>query len=128
MKARISAALSGLALALALAPLSVSAAARPTQTYDLVTHETDAISPGEIEGRLHISISPDGIVYGTFIDSQGRIQSVSGGLEGTKIWLQIGQNIIHNSFTGTLIDGVLTAKAPVTGLHEWTLRGEPAKH
>jgi hypothetical protein len=130
MKTRVIATLSALALAAALAPLTALPATGPTASYNLTTREYDADSAGEFDGRMHLNISSDGIVYGTYMNTEGQTAVISGGVEGTKIWIQIGHGglIGHNYFDGSLVNGVLEAKARGTGFHLWTLEGKPAKH
>ncbi len=128
MKARALAMLSALALAAALAPLPAPAA-DAGMSYDLATRQTDDLSPGEYDGRMRIRVSPDGIVQGTFMTTEGQLSNVTGGLHGTKIWLQIGDRTpFERTFSGTLVDGKLTATAMGRGLHSWTLQGSPAGH
>jgi hypothetical protein len=131
MKARALAALAVLTLAAAIAPLPARAAAGPTLSYDLVTRETDAVSAGEYDGRMRLRISSDGIVSGTFMNTEGQVTDVTGGMTGTKIWIQIGNSSRigqRNYFNGTFIDGKLTGQAPTTGRHIWSIEGTPAKH
>jgi hypothetical protein len=129
MKARAIATLSVLALAAAIAPLPGHAASGTVVNYDLKTREVDLMSAGEYDGRLRLRIAPDGIVGGTFMNTEGRTSFITGGLDGTKIWLDLGNSsaIGHRTYNGTLIDGKLEATAPGRGLHTWTLEGTPAK-
>ena len=128
MKARALATLSALALAAALVPLPAPAAGAGV-SYDLATQQTDDLSPGEYDGRMRIRISPDGIVQGTYLATDGQLSNVTGGLHGTKIWLQIGDRTpIERTFSGTLVDGKLLATAMGRGLHSWTLQGSPTTH
>jgi hypothetical protein len=129
VKARVIASLSVLALTAALAPLTGLAATGTTQSYDLTTRQYDISSAGEYDGRMRIRVAPDGIVGGTFTDTEGQISQVVGGLDGTKIWLQIGDHPAARklTFNGAFVDGKLKATAP-RGLHLWTLEGTPAKH
>jgi hypothetical protein len=130
MKARAIATLTVLALTAAFAPLTALPATAPAMSYDLNTREYDPISAGEYDGRLRLSISADGIVYGSFMDTEGHISQVTGGMKGEKIWLIIGNGdrLQNHYFNGTLVDGKLLANAPGNGLHTWTLEGKPAKH
>jgi hypothetical protein len=129
MKGRVLATLSVLALTAALAPLTGLPATGTTQNYDLTTRQYDIISAGEYDGRMRLRISPDGIVGGMFMDTEGHISQVVGGLDGTKIWLQIGDHLPSRqlTFNGAFVNGKLKATAP-RGLHLWTLEGAPAKH
>ncbi len=130
MKARAIATLAVLALTAAFAPLTALPASASAMSYDLTTREYSPESAGEYDGRLRLSISDDGIVSGTFMNTEGQIVQVTGGMTGTKIWLLIGNGsrIQNHYFNGTLVDGKLTATAPGNGLHTWTLEGKPAKH
>jgi hypothetical protein len=71
----------------------------------------------------------DGIVSGSFMDTEGQLSQVTGGMKGEKIWLLIGNGarIQNHYFNGTLVDGKLLATAPGNGLRTWTLEGKPAK-
>jgi hypothetical protein len=129
MKTRAIAALSVLALTAAFAPLPTIAAGGDVASYDLATRQFDPLSAGEYDGRLRIRITANGIVGGTFMTTEGTLSSVSGGLNGTKIWLQLGERTpIERTFQGTFVDGKLTATAMGHGLHSWTLEGTPTNH
>lgn len=129
MKARLTATLTALALAAAIAPLTTQAA-NGAAYYDLATRQFDAMRAGEYQSRMRIQISPDGIVSGTSMNSDGQVLNVIGGLTGTKIWLQIGDRGAYrqNTFQGTFVDGKLEATAQGHGLHTWTLEGTPTRH
>jgi hypothetical protein len=127
MKARVIAALAALALTAAFA-LPALAAPSTTVSYNFNVREYDSLTAGEYQGRMRIRFSPDGIVYGTFLNSEGQVSSVTGGLHGTKIWLQIGNGsfIGRRYFNGTLIDGKIKALAPPTSVfHLWNLEATP---
>jgi hypothetical protein len=130
MKARAIATLSVLALTAAFAPLTALPATTPAMSYDLNTREYDPTLAGEYDGRLRLAVYPDGIVSGTYMNTEGQISEVTGGATGEKIWFTIGNGprIQNHYFTGTLIDGKLLARAPGNGLRTWTLEGKPAKH
>jgi hypothetical protein len=130
MKARAIATLSVLALTAALAPLTALPATTPAMSYVLNTRQYDPTTAGEYDGVLRLSISADGIVSGSFMNTEGFISQVTGGMKGEKIWFLIGNgNRIQNHyFNGTLVDGKLVATAPGNGLHTWTLEGKPANH
>jgi hypothetical protein len=131
MMRRAIAVLPALMLVAALAPTMAGAGAAPA-SYDLNTRQTDVMSAGEYDGRLKMRISADGIVSGTFWDTEGHVSSVSGGLDGTKLWIDIGNASPtgRRLFNGTLVDGKLTATAVAAtrGLHTWVLEGTPATH
>ncbi len=130
MKARSIATLALLALTAAFVPLAGLPAPAPAMRYDLNTREFDPNSAGEYDGRLRLSISADGIVWGSFMTTEGRLSQVTGGIKGEKIWLVIGNGnrLENHSFNGTFVDGRLLATAPGNGLHQWTLEGKPAAH
>lgn len=126
MKTRVIATLSALVLAVAFAFQPAAAATGTPATYDLMTRQFDPMSAGEFDGRLRITITPDGIVSGNFQQDDGGLRQVTGGLSGTKIWLQLGNDGFP--FNGTFVDGKLTAYAQGHGLHTWTLEGKPRTH
>jgi hypothetical protein len=130
MKARAIATLSVLALTAALAPLTALPATAPAMSYVLNTRQYDPTTAGEYDGVLRLSISTDGIVSGSFMNTEGLISQVTGGMKGQKIWFLIGNGsrIQNHYFNGTLIDSKLLATAPGNGLHTWTLEGKPANH
>jgi hypothetical protein len=129
MKTRAIAALAALTLTAAFAPLPTIAAGGDAARYDLATRQFDPQSAGEYDGRLRIHISSDGIVGGTFMTTDGGLSNVVGGLDGTKIWLQLSdRGPFGRNFQGTFVDGKLTATAQGHGLHTWTLEGTPSKH
>ena len=130
MKARAIVTLSVLALTAAFAPLTALPAPVPAMSYDLNTRQYDPTGAGEYDGRMRLSISGDGIVWGSFMNTEGQIYNVTGGMQGEKIWFLIGNGprIQNHYFNGTLVDGKLLATAPRDGLHTWTLEGKPAKH
>jgi len=130
MKTRALATLSVLVLTAAFAPLAALPASGPAMTYDLSTRQTDPMRGGEYDGRLRLQISSDGIVSGTFLNTEGQSSDVVGGLKGTQIWLQIGPAgmVDHRYFTGTFVNGKLTGYAQARGLDTWTLEGKPNPH
>ncbi len=94
----------------------------------LKTRQFDRSSAGEYDGLLRLQIRPDGAISGTFMNTEGNIATVWGGLKGTAIWLDLAADSpsLRRYFTGTLIDGKLEASAP-HGLDTWTLEGTPAR-
>ena len=108
---RSAAAAAGLLAALALPVASHAATttgAQP-QHYDLQTRITDRYHAGAYEGRLALTIYPNGIVQGTYLPSDGGVRNVTGGLAGTNIWLDIGMmGQLH--FSGTFKNGVLDGR------------------
>jgi hypothetical protein len=113
---RSAAAAAGLLAALALpvaAPAATTTTAEP-QHYTFQTRLAQRYGAGEYDGVLTITISPNGIVQGFYRPLDGGISSVSGGVEGKQIWLDIGQRRpLH--VTGTLENGVLKTVAAIPG-------------
>jgi hypothetical protein len=125
MKTRALVTLPVLALIAALAQPALPASGQST-SYILTTREWDSSTAGEFDGRLRLSVAPDGIVSGNFMNTQGEVAGVSGGLSGTKIWLQIGNGVRGQIFTGTFADGKLETTRSGNGLHVWNFEGKPA--
>jgi hypothetical protein len=125
---RSAAAAAALLAALALpvtAQAATTTAAQP-QHYDLQTSITDRYHAGAYEGRLTLTIYPNGIVQGTYLPSDGGARSVSGGLTGTNIWLDIGMmGRLHLS--GTFKDGVLETTAAIPGPDTYTFKSVSVK-
>ena len=132
MKARALATLSILALLTAFAPLTVQAASGPAVTYDLMTRETGSMKAGEYQGRLHMTVQPNGIITGWFTNTQGSISTVTGGVDGSKIWIQIGNAgmVGGHYYQGTFVNGKIEATAPNTShtLNTWSLEATPRTH
>jgi len=132
MKVRALATLSVLALATAFAPLTVQAASGPAVSYDLMTRETGSMKAGEYQGRLRMTVEPNGVITGSFTNTQGSISTVIGGVDGSKIWIQIGTAgmIGRNFYQGTFVDGKIEATAPNTSrtLNTWSLEATPLTH
>jgi hypothetical protein len=128
MKTRALAALSVLAFTAAIAPLTALPSSGDSVSYDLATRQYDPSRGGEYTGRMRLRISPDGIVSGTFMNTEGRVSSVVGGLTGENVWFQIGNAPATRqaTFNGTLIDGRLKATAP-HGRDRWFFEGVPKK-
>ncbi len=88
-----------------------SASTPPAATQHLVlqTRIVDVDHPsGEIDGRLNVTITPDGIVQGRYQPQDELPHDVVGGLTGTKIWLDLGPSQ-RGRFMGTLVEGKLRA-------------------
>jgi hypothetical protein len=116
-------------LTTALLPASAFAAGAPAVHYDLATRQTDTDAGGEYDGRLRITVSSTGIISGSYIDTEGDISTVAGGLDGTKIWLDMHAASAGTSgiFNGTFSNGKLRA-THAHGLHTLTLEGSSAGH
>jgi hypothetical protein len=106
-------------LALPLASQAASTTGASPQKYTLETRLTDRYHAGEYDGTLNLAVYPSGIVQGTFRPSDGGVRTVTGGMSGTDIWLDIGwQHPLR--LTGTLKDGVLQAVANIPGPDTYT--------
>ena len=97
-----------LSFAVAAAVLLAPSAARSASTVRTVNYHTSyrlsepTTSAGEYVGRMTLHFYADGTVNGTYRDEfAGGIRSVSGGLNGTKLWLSFGSRGNHQ-FTGTI--------------------------
>jgi hypothetical protein len=128
MKLRSMATLSVLALAAAIAPIPTLAADAGTVSYNLTTRQYDPIEAGEYDGTLRIRVTADGIVSGTYMNSEARVSTVTGGLSGKNIWLQLNGRPFGLTYNGTFVDGKLSASTFGHGLQVWNLEGTPAKH
>lgn len=109
---RATAAFAALIVAAAL-PLAASAASTTVtqpQHYAFQTELTDRYHPGAYVGTLALTIYPDGIVNGTYRPDDGSIHPVTGGVDGTSIWLDVG-SLRNLHLTGTLRSGVLRMAA-----------------
>ncbi|SRR5579884_903519 len=113
--ASIAAATAGL-----LAGLAGPAAAMPMQSsapqhYVWNTAIRNDHRAGEVDGVLNITVSPDGIVQGTYRDADtGRSEIVAGGDENGQIWFDIGAaQRLH--VVGTLQNGVLRTVVQAPG-------------
>lgn len=98
--------------ALLFTPLGALAAqnAAKTITYHTAYTQTNPFpSGGEVTGQMRLTFSPDGIVSGTYREEYGsRISSVTGGVDGNKIWLSFGTQG-RRRFTGVIEkDGKIT--------------------
>ncbi|HEY0613874.1 MAG TPA: hypothetical protein VGC96_04495 [Candidatus Elarobacter sp.] len=113
---RTAAATAGLLAALALpaaAPAATSTSAQP-QSYTFQTRLAGRYEAGEHQGTLTVTIAPDGIVRGYYRPLDGGIKTVTGGLTGKDIWLDIGDvHPLH--VAGTLQNGVLRTVASIPG-------------
>ncbi len=123
-------ALSFFVLVAAVVPDSAGASTDVQQSYVLSTWQKDVAAGGQYNGLLRLFIQPNGVVSGTMMTTQGDLSQVVGGLNGTKIWLQIGNQSpgLQKTYEGTFVAGKLLATAQGAGLHTWTLEGEPAKN
>jgi hypothetical protein len=116
-KIRAAAAAAGMLAALALpaSALAATTTTAQTQSYTIPTKLTDRYHAGEYDGLLRLRVSPDGIVQGSYQPSDGGIVSVTGGLDGKRIWLDLGDGIRALHVTGTFENGVLKTTAAIPG-------------
>lgn len=132
MKARALATLSLLTLLIVLAPLAVQAASSRAVSYDFMVRETGSMKAGEYHSRMRMTVEPNGILSGWLVNTEGTISSVTGGVDGTKIWIQLGNAGIVGGhyYQGTFIDGKIEATAPTTSgtLNTWSLEATPRTH
>lgn len=115
---RTAAATAGLLAAIALPLAAPAASIVPAQphTYHLQTRLFDRYGVGEYDGALTMTVSPDGIVGGTYRDlDAGAIRTVTGGLQPDgHIWLDIG-GAHPLRLSGTFQNGALTTVAAIPG-------------
>ena len=122
-KLRAAAAAAALVTTLAL-PLGASAATTSTaqtQHYTINTRLFDRYNAGEFDGVLSISVSPQGIVQGTYRDaSAGGFHSVTGSVDANHhLWLDIGMTRPLRLY-GTFNDGAIAATAQIPGADVYT--------
>ena len=115
------------ALALPLAAQAASTTTAPAQHYQLQTRRFDRLHAGEYDGQLALTVYPNGIVQGTYRPSDGSFDTVTGGLNGKTIWLDIGMaHPLH--LTGTFTNGVLATTVNIPGPDSYTFESvETAK-
>lgn len=119
------AAAAGAFLAALTLPLASSAAVTSSpQSYVFQTRLIESFHPGEYDGTMRVTVYPDGIVSGTFQDSDGGVRNVTGGLNGTSIWLDIGANHSLHLY-GTFKNGTISATANLPGPDSYTFIATP---
>ncbi len=119
-----------LAVGAGFAPASAVTHAGPVTLPESITLDT-ALTPqyygaGEYDGVLHLTIEPDGAINGWYREADvGRIRTVIGGLDGNKIWLDLGTG---NSvdLNGTFDGGKITASTYL-GDQLYTFTATPMK-
>jgi hypothetical protein len=93
-------AIAGLACAAVLAmSMTPALAASPTTYSTTITQVQPGPTAGEYDGRLQLTISPDGIISGYYIpEYDGNFVPVTGGEENGSYWLDIaGSTDLHIS-------------------------------
>jgi hypothetical protein len=100
-----------LAAALIL-PAAANAAQPANRTLVLQSHLPQALRGGEIDGTMRLTLTPEGIISGTYQNADtGQISNVTGGVDsGNKLWLEVG-GLGHYHFTGTLAGTTIDATA-----------------
>ncbi len=93
-----------------LAGFAATASTAQPQHYAFQTELTDRYHAGAYVGTLALTVYPDGIVNGTYRPDNGAFHTVTGGVEGTSIWLDVG-SLPNLHLTGTLQNGVLRTSA-----------------
>ena len=118
---KIAASALGLIGALSL-PVQAPAATSTTSTepvrFAMQTSYYDTRTPGAFLGRMTLNVYPSGIVNGYYFPDNGQVRNVTGGLDGDKIWLNIG-GVDSLRLNGTLKDGVLKTFAFIPGPDTW---------
>jgi hypothetical protein len=109
------------AAALPLAAQATTTSNAGPQHYSLETRLTDKFHAGEFDGTLLLTIYPSGIVQGFYRPYDGGYRSVTGGLNGENIWLDIGM-MGHSRVIGTFKDGVLNTVAQIPGPDIYTFQ------
>ena len=110
------------ALATALAAIMVSpvAASTPnattTASYSTALTQVEPVSaPGEFDGTLKLTVTPDGIVNGYYFPAdEGTIVPVVGGEQNGKYWMDIGGNTRLHIYAKLGKDGSLVGTATPT--------------
>ncbi|GEM_PF-3346400 len=100
------------ALALPLPSPAATTASAPPQHFDFPTRTVDRYHPGEYDGRLTLTIYANGIVQGTYRNDEGRVQAVSGGVDGKSIWFDIGNLHLNGTFAGGALDVIAAIPGP----------------
>jgi hypothetical protein len=130
MNIRLAAALLAFGLAAAPAvPVSAAVTLRDAQGVAHLNLDTQLIpqrGSGYYGGTLKLTITPDGIVSGFFRPDDGMVfHTVTGGLNGDRIWLDIGYNgDLH--ITGTL-NGDRIVGGTYIGDHLFDFKAAPEK-
>ena len=114
---RAAAVAAGLA-ALAAPGVATAATSNTSQApvrFAMQTQFLDTYRPGAVEGRLNLTVYPNGIVNGFYVPDGGRVEDVVGGVDGQNIWLDLGGTMRSLHLNGTLKNGVLRATAAIPG-------------
>jgi hypothetical protein len=127
--ARITALIAFLAGAGVATPFPAMAAVQHTGSFTFATTLTDVRDnvPGAYEGILNLHISQDGIIQGTYRSlDEGTDRPVTGGLTGTKVWLEIGDfDSMH--IDGTFAGGKITGYTQLPGYLQYEFDATPVQ-
>jgi hypothetical protein len=87
-------------------PLAASAVSVPaTRTLVLSTKMVHRLRAGEYDGRLRLSVTPNGIISGSYQDGSGGLpSSVVGGVTAGKLWIDIAGTHFVGTMNGATID------------------------
>lgn len=111
---RAAAVAAAISTALVLPVASQAAASKQAEHYQLTTIITQQYQAGEVDGTLSMTVYPSGIVQGFYRPLDGNFRTVTGGVDGRNIWLDIGMNRqLH--LIGTFDRGVLSTVAQIPG-------------
>jgi hypothetical protein len=100
------------------APATTSSASSEPTRFAMQTSYYDTRTPGAFLGRMTLNVYPSGIVNGFYFPDNGQVRDVTGGLNGDKVWLNIG-GVDSLRLNGTLKDGVLKTTAFIPGPDTW---------
>ncbi len=103
----------------ALAVTGTQALPQTTQHVTLATSLEPQYGVGRYDGTLVLTISPDGIVNGTYRPwGEGNFRTVTGGTDGSRIWLDIGYlgrlHIEGTYANGKIVGSTFIADQPFT--------------
>jgi hypothetical protein len=105
------------ALALPLPSVAATAATASSHRYQLQTRIVSQYEAGEVDGVLALTVSSDGIVQGNYRPQDGNFRTVTGGLDGRHIWLDIGsfgRFRVIGTFERGVLKGVVQRPGPDT--------------
>ena len=107
----------GVATLACAAVLTLPAAAATPTTYTTTLTETlPTPTVGEFDGKLQLTISPDGVISGYYVpEYDGDFTPVTGGIQDGNYWLDIGGGVSSLHVTGRVAaDGSLIGTATTT--------------
>ncbi|HKW45728.1 MAG TPA: hypothetical protein VJN22_08720 [Candidatus Eremiobacteraceae bacterium] len=94
-------------------PIAVSAQSSTSAAYTTALTQIEPVpAPGEFDGRLKLTVTPDGIVSGYYFPmDSGTIVSVVGGEKNGKYWMDIGGRTQLHVYAERVKDGSLVGTA-----------------